>query len=325
MARTDDQRPDALTIGGHFSAIADEQDFAPPGRYGYESARSCLYALVKAVGARRVHMPNYICDAVPKAITEAGCELKSYAIGPNFEMSEDIDFEDRDLILLVNYYGLCAASIERQLSKLPREAVVVDNSQAYFQSPFPCLANIYSPRKFLPVPDGGFIETSVVLSQEPADEEASFRRIRYLLKRLGSEPEGSRPDYLIAEESLETPTLRAMSDLTRALARATDQDFIIRRRRDNFRAFADLLGVNKLGFELGNQVPLAYPLVLKNGRETRASLVGKRVFTPTYWPGLEPANDFECSLVNDAIFLPVDHRYSAQDIQYTYDILSTYL
>lgn len=251
--------------------------------------------------------------------------MEPYAIGRDFEMSGTIDFQDGDLILLVNYYGLCAASIERQLAKLPCDAVVVDNSQAYFQSPFPCLANIYSPRKFLPVPDGGFIETAVTLSQEPADEDASFRRIRSLLKRVGSEPQGSRADYLAAENSLEMLTLRAMSALTRALARATDQELIVRRRRENFRAFADMLGINELGFDLGNQVPLTYPLLLKNGREVRSSLIGKRVFTPTYWPNIDPINEFESLLSNDTVFLPIDHRYDAQDIKYIYDVLSLYL
>jgi hypothetical protein len=325
MALTEDQQADLQTIGGHFSAIVDEHDFPPPGRYGYESARSCLYALIREVGARRVHIPNYICDAVPKAIAKADCAMEPYAIGRDFEMSGTIDFQDGDLILLVNYYGLCAASIERQLAKLPCDAVVVDNSQAYFQSPFPCLANIYSPRKFLPVPDGGFIETAVTLSQEPADEDASFRRIRSLLKRVGSEPQGSRADYLAAENSLEMLTLRAMSALTRALARATDQELIVRRRRENFRAFADMLGINELGFDLGNQVPLTYPLLLKNGREVRSSLIGKRVFTPTYWPNIDPINEFESLLSNDTVFLPIDHRYDAQDIKYIYDVLSLYL
>ncbi len=325
MAPIDDQRTNILTIGGHFSAIVDERNFSPPGRYGYESARSCLYALIRAVGARRVHTPSYICAAVPQAIAAAGCALEPYAIDRDFEMSGDIDFQNGDLILLVNYYGLCTASIERQLAKLPREAVVVDNSQAYFQLPFPCLASIYSPRKFLPVPDGGFIETEVALPQQAPDEEASFCRIRYQLKRVGSEPQGSRSDYLAAEESLEKPTLRAMSALTRALTRATDQNFIIKRRRDNFRAFADMLGINELGFDLGNQVPLAYPLLLKNGSEARASLIQQRVFTPTYWPGVEAANEFERHLAKNTVFLPIDHRYCARDIEYITDMLSIHL
>lgn len=270
-------------------------------------------------------MPHYICDAVPNAVAEAGCAFEPYAIGRDFEISGDVDFRDGDLILLVNYYGLCAASIERQLEKLPREAVVVDNSQAYFQSPFPCLANIYSPRKFLPVPDGGFIETAAVLPQEAADEEASFRRFRYLLKRVGSEPQESRRDYLAAEESLEKPTLRAMSALTRAMARAADQDFIVRRRRENFRAFADMLGIHELGFDLGNQVPLTYPLMLKKGREARAYLIEKKIFTPTYWPGLDLADEFERRFARDVVFLPIDHRYDERDMSYIYDILSVYL
>jgi hypothetical protein len=325
MAQTSDPRPDALIIGGHFSAIVDEYDFPPPGRYGYESARSCLYALIKTISPRRVHIPYYICDVVPEAIERAGCAIKSYSIDQSFGISGEIDFREGDLILIVNYYGLCAASIERQLEMLPREAVIVDNSQAYFQPPFCCLANIYSPRKFLPVPDGGFIETDAKLKAEPADEEASLQRFHYLLQRVGSPPQASRANYLTAEASLDRPTLREMSGMTRRLARASDHDFIAMRRRENFHAFAGLLRDNELYFDLGDQVPLSYPLMTKDGSEVRKFLMDKNIFTPVYWKNTESTDPFEIRLINDTIFLPVDHRYNAGDIAYICSILDEFV
>jgi hypothetical protein len=325
MAQTSGPWPDGLIIGGHFSAIVEEHDFPPPGRYGYESARSCLYALIKAIRPQRIHIPYYICDSVPDAILKADCSIKPYVISQDFGIAGEIDFQAGDLILLVNYYGLCAASIEKQLEVLPREAVIIDNSQAYFQPPFRCLANIYSPRKFLPVPDGGFIETEVQLPTEPPDEAASLQRFQYLLQRVGSPPQVSRANYLAAEAGLDTPTLREMSVVTRRLARAVDRDFIAMRRRENFHALASLLRGNELCFDLGDQVPLTYPLMLKDGGGIRASLIEKNIFIPTYWPNTDSIEEFELRLIRDTIFLPIDHRYDESDINYIYSVLSKFL
>lgn len=314
MAPTDDQIFEKPSIGGHFSAIAEEKDFSPPGRYGYESARASLYALLTALRPKKVHIPNYICSAIPNTLRYAGCIVETYSIGNGFRPSKKIDIRDGDLVILVNYFGLCEEVVSEQLHILPRDVVIVDNSQAYFQEAFSCLANIYSPRKFIPVADGGFIETEVPLSAEPPDEEASLRRFHYLLKRVGNEPELSRQEYLAAEKSLETPSLREMSALTRALIRAADHKLIASRRRENFCALNGLSHINEIDFKLGNQSPLAYPLMMENGRNVWEALIEMRIFTPRYWPGIHPQNLFEDRIYNNTIFLPVDHRYTNKEM-----------
>ena len=321
MVPTRDEEFRKMSIGGHFSALVNEYSFLSKGRYGYESARSCLYALVVTVRPKRVHVPNYICDAIPDVISRAGFIVETYELENGFRASQKIDVRSGDLVILVNYFGLCEEVVREQLEVLPPEAVVVDNSQAYFQPAFPCLANIYSPRKFIPVPDGGFIETEVALPTEQSDEEASLYRFHYLLKRVGNEPESSRQDYLAAEKSLEVPALRQMSALTSAFIRAADHDLIATRRRENFRAFGEVLTANELHFDLGDQVPLVYPLIIENGCFLRESLIESRVFTPRFWRNLTPRNEFENDLMNSSVFLPIDHRYNSSDVERIYSLI----
>lgn len=321
MAPTEDKICKRSSLGGHFSAIIDEHRFLPPGRYGYESARACLYALIVALQPKRVHIPNYICSAVSDALRHADCIVETYPIGDNFRPPRRIDLRGEDLVLLVNYFGLCGDLIEEHLEYLPRDAVVVDNSQAFFQEPFSCLANIYSPRKFIPVADGGFIDTEVPLSVKPPDEEASVRRFHYLLKRVGNEPESSREDYLAAEKSLEKPSLREMSALTRALIGAADHELIVRRRRENFRVLDGLARLNELEVDLGNQVPLNYPFSIENGKDIRETLIRMRIFAPGYWPGIVPQSTFERKLLSNTVFIPIDHRYDVSDIECVLDIV----
>ncbi|URI15033.1 hypothetical protein [Brevundimonas albigilva] len=309
------------TVGAHFSALAVEHNHAPPGRYGYDSARSCLFALVRERTPTTVHLPNYLCAAVRQAVEAAGCQARPYEIGPNFH-ARGVEMKRGELLILVNYYGLCASAVEAQLTAVPRDAVVVDNSHAFFEAPFDALATIYSPRKFLPVPDGGFIEIDADLRQDPPNEAASMRRFNYLVERVGSPPESTRAHYLTSEESFERPSLAAMSELTRRWVCAQDQNAISARRRANYQVLAKRFGANRLTFDLGPQTPLCYPLAVEDGVDLQRRLAMERIFCPRYWPEVVPANAFERTLVERTVFLPIDHRYSTEDMHRVADVVS---
>ena len=313
--------PAPSTIGAHFSALISEHNHAPPGRYGYESARACLFALLSAQRPSKVHLPNYVCSAVHQAVEAAGCQARPYEIGPNFH-ARGVEMKPGELLILVNYYGLCASAVEAQLTAVPRDAVVVDNSQAFFEAPFDALATIYSPRKFLPVPDGGFIEIDADLRQDPPNEAASMRRFKYLVERVGSPPDSTRTHYLTSEESFERPSLAAMSELTRRWVCAQDQNAIVTRRRANYQVLAERFADNRLTFDSRNQTPLCYPLVVEDGVGIQRRLAEKRIFCPRYWPEVAPANAFERTLVERTVFLPIDHRYSSQDMHRVADVVS---
>ena len=302
------------TIGGHFSAFLETRQNPLPGQFSYESARSGLYAVLKAANCQRIFIPYYVCDAVPNAIRAASCALDYYSINEAFEVDEPLNLEEGDLILLVNYYGVCRTQIENQLKRFPASSVIVDCSQAYFQAPFDCLATIYSPRKFLPVPDGGVVHTGLDLEVVKPDEQTSFERYKYLLKRVTGEPEASRKVYLESEAQLEVPSLRGMSAFTRKLIEVADQDFIQVRRARNWEALVELDKENKLSFDLAGQTPICYPFMVEGAEQLRDELRKKRVLTPLYWSGVTCTNQHEVALVRNTLYLPIDHRYDESDM-----------
>ena len=312
------------TMGAHFSAIIESKENLPPGDRSYESARSGLYALLISTGALRIHVPNYICEAILDAAYAAGVNAIAYEINENFEFVGELELQPLDLVLLVDYFGLTEDAVYRQLERLPKTRVIVDCSQAYFQKPFDCLATIYSPRKFIPVADGGFVNTKLALECEASDENASLERYGYLLKRISTEPESSRDAYLRAEDSLKSIALKSMSLFSRSIAASADHAFITSRRSANFKLLSTLASINKLDFPIGNQTPLCYPLMVKNAAELRENLKGKRVFTPKYWPNLIPLSEFERLLVEDTVYLPVDHRYGDEHMLYMVDLIMSF-
>lgn len=304
---------DGQSMGGHFSALLDSRKNLLPGNFLYESARSALYSLLKVAGPRCLHVPNYVCEAVLQAAAAADVEVKRYPLGSGFEIASELDVAPDELVLVVNYFGVCADAVERVGRKIPPQRIILDCSQAYFYSGRRYFSEIYSPRKFLPAADGGVLRCDVSPDCEPSESsQASIERYQYLLQRVVGEPELSRELYLQAEHDLEAVSSRGMSIFTRRILETTDIDFIRLRRRENFSILEGLKNVNLLSLDLGNQVPLCYPFMFKEGAKVRNKLLDMRIFTPKYWPGVVPMSDFEYSLLNEAVFLPIDHRYDAK-------------
>lgn len=297
------------TMGAHFSIEIEGRSNALPGGYFYESARAGLFSVLSAVAPRRVFVPHYICGAVRDACREANIAMISYSIEEGFEPPE-LPVTDQDLLIFVNYFGLLDWKVHEILQRFGKDSVIVDCAQAFFQTAYDCLATIYSPRKFVPVADGGIVSTQLALQVDMPDVEASIERAGYLLARVGAAPEHSRQQYLNAEASLEKITLRAMPPLTEALIRTADLDVIRQRRRANYATLSSAFsGVNEMDLAMVDQTPLCYPLMLTGGAEAKKRLIARRIFVPTYWGDATPSNPFELRLVKDTIFLPIDHRY----------------
>jgi hypothetical protein len=90
------------------------------------------------------------------------------------------------------------------------------------------------------------------------------------------------------------------------------------RRLDNFAMLASTLdGTNALDWRpAADDVPLCYPLLARNGGRLRTRLADARIYCPVYWPGLDPGPgaNLEQRLLLDLACLPIDHRYSADDM-----------
>ncbi len=319
MARID---ADRATIGGHFGLLLTEHDHPPPGRLGFESARGALYALLRNVGARQIHVPAYTCPDVGRACLAADVEVVPYGLGPDFEPALPDAIDGDALVIVTDHFGLNRVWIDQAFQRLPAERLVIDNAQAYFAASGGALAALYSPRKFLPVPDGGFLETALDVHSGPADESASLRHLAVLAQRTGRPPEPSRDTYVEAEARLSDISERGMSEITRQLIRCADQELVRTARQTNFDRLAAGLGDrNRLALRREDQTPLVYPLIAAASEAVRQALQNERVFCPRYWSGLSPTTAFEAALLEQAIFLPIDHRYGPSDMDRIIDII----
>lgn len=284
----------------------------------YQSGRAAIRAVLEHASIKRVMVPAYVCDSVIKAVVDAGAEVETYVLNEVL-YPQDLPHQlaEHGVLLYVNYFGLCSNNIRRLLNAFPRDHLIIDNSQALFAPHEDVLATVYSPRKFVGVPDGGLLRVASSLRLAPPDEEdrASIERMRSLLVRMAySAREGYADFQKIALSLKDTAPLR-MSRLTQRLMRSLRWDQIAKRRRENFLAVAEKLDtLNDMHWQLGErEVPMCYPLTLR-GRDItkiRASLAARDIFVPVYWqdalPRIKPGS-IEAALTNETLFLPIDQR-----------------
>jgi len=315
-------------IGGYFELeFPQTRPIKKRSAFEFQTARASLLALLRASNFKRVWMPYYICDAMLDAVQVAGMEACFYSINDHFGIRNPIELDKSDLLLFVNYFGVCSHSVQDVLSQYNASQIVLDCSQAFYFDNANCLACIYSPRKFFGLPDGGLLVSKLSIPVPTEVDQGSQFRMQHLIKRLYGSPESGYPDYLEAEASLSEPEPKQMSKLTRRIFLSIDYDSARIRRNHNFSVLhKSLRYTNLINVELASvDGPLCYPYLCRNN-SLKKKLIANRVFIPTYWKEvLSRVSDtsFEKQLVENCLPLPCDQRYDHRSMMRLVDILQS--
>lgn len=316
-------------IGGYFELELPPPRVIPyPKALLFQSARAAFFALLKTGRPERVWMPRYICDSMITPLSRLDIECVFYGLNNRLEICDDLFLADGDWLLYVNYFGLCSRNVDNLLAEFDPSRIVLDNSQAFFSSPRDCLASIYSPRKFVGVPDGGLLVTRLPVSQPREVDRKSFLRSAHLLKRIDKDPETGYHDYRHAEETFGNFKEVQMSRLTQRLLASIDFEHVRQRRNENFNLLHSHLGhLNGLPLDLSSMDgPLCYPFYSEIPN-VRRMLISHRVFVPCYWPDatfrLRPG-DFEIGLVHKCAAIPCDQRYAEAEMKSVIKIIANH-
>jgi len=302
-------------LGGYLALeVAREGPLTHPGAHAFQSGRGAFLALLEVVKPAKVWLPWYLCDSMSEPLEQAGVKSQRYRLAPDFSIGAQIDLGPRDLLLSVNYFGLMDRGQQKVLTQYPVSQVVIDNSQALYSPALRGLASIYSPRKFLGVPDGGYLVAAGVNIPGYREDSGSLARSRHLLERIGCGAEAGYAAFTKAEASLSGLPPQRMSTLTQRLLASADHPAVQRKRRRNFAFLQERLGHhNLLQWTLeAKAVPLCYPF-LPRRTGVRAALLQARIYTAAYWPELlDPAREMpqtERGWSSELLALPLDQRY----------------
>ena len=314
-------------IGGYFELeLPDYGGFLHEDGVLLNSGRNALeYVLRSLSDVKHLWIPYYTCDVILEPIKKLDIAFSFYRIDERLEIRDSIELRAGDFLLYTNYFGV-KDSYVGQLAEKYGTRLIVDNAQAWYADPIPGISTIYSPRKYVGIPDGGIAYCPSGMDIKQFERAHSFERCSHLLKRIDLEPSAGYPDYRGNSRSLVDQPIQRMSRLTERMLRSIDFDAIKQKRRKNF-LFLDeaLKKENLLPFVdlSSNKCPMVYPFLGKNP-SLKERLIKNQVFVATYWPNVLEWNtpsSWEFQLAQELVFLPVDQRYGEREMNVIIDLI----
>ena len=303
-------------IGGYFELELPQRSEYHSGALSLNTGRNCLEYILQARGYRRVYLPYYSCEVLLEPFNKLGIEYTFYHINEHLELDEDIQLQDGDALLCINYFGLKQDHVERLAAKYGQQ-LIVDNTQAFYALPLEGIDTFYSCRKYFGVADGAYLYCDKQLEEE-LEQDRSWQRMTYLLKRIDESPEAAYADFREQSACLKDNPIRTMSSLTRRIMQSIDYSQVSKTRRENFKRLdAALSQHNGISLPLADDaVPMVYPF-LTDDKDLRKRLIDNKVFVAQYWPNVLQWCDEDCTdykLTQHLLPLPIDQRYGQEEM-----------
>jgi dTDP-4-amino-4,6-dideoxygalactose transaminase len=297
------------------------------------NASSGIAFLIRLLSPAQVWLPSYLCDSMIDAVDKSIATVKFYEVDynlalPSFEWTDGI--RPNDLVVLIDYFGFsCNASCIARI-KDQGAWVLEDACQSLLSREMGLFSDfvLYSPRKFLGVPDGGILASNheiafdTVKLQNPPTEWWLKAFSASVLRREFDLYDGNRRWFELFQETEDEAPIGpyAMSELSRMLLQHSfDYSMIAHKRVENYQLLADKLNHLALFPSLPPEVvPLGYPIRVKNRDRVRHALFDQKIYAPVHWAieGIVPKK-FKDShrLAGDIMTLPCDQRYDSRDMK----------
>jgi hypothetical protein len=327
----------AQTIGGVFGLgdpLSAEQivpHFLGDRSILLANARSGLWLAIRQLAPAQVWLPSYLCTDILAATDHPATHVRFYPVDgalriPWLEWTGEV--QRGDLALLIDYFGFpcdmaCAAALQKRGAW-----IIEDACQALLSAYRRDLADVvlFSPRKFLGVPDGGILDDRSGLMRAPielSDPPAAWWLTSFaatLNRRVYDTCGGDRGwfDLFQRAEATIPRGAHAMSQLTRLLLENFDYEAVARRRVANYQRLLGRLEGLALFPELpADVVPLGFPIRVKNRDAVRTWLFTQMIFPPIHWrlEGHVPEKfTHSHQLAAEIMTLPCDQRYGEPDM-----------
>lgn len=287
--------------------------------------RNCLAYLIQSKHIKKILLPKFLCSSVEDVCKRENVEVEFYSIN-NELLPENVSLREDEWIYIVNYYGqMNNETISLLLEKYKR--IIVDNAQAYYQMPVEGVDTLYTCRKYFGVSDGAFLYTNKRLNEELMRDE-SFERMHYLLGRFERTASEFYSEYSNNNHFFVNEPIKEMSKLTINLLHGIDYEFVKKRREENFTLlYNEFEDINKLNLIIPEGA-FMYPLYLENGAELRKKLQENKIYVPTLWPDVFKycsESELEYDLAKNILPLPIDQRYTKDDMSYMVGLIRKYL
>ena len=312
-------------IGGYFELELFSGSSYHDKVISLNSGRNAFKYILEVQNVSKIYIPVYICDSIVEPLKELNTAYEFYNIDKRFEIIHDIEVKETEKILYVNYYALKSKYVQKLVDKYETK-LIVDNTQAFFELPINNIDTIYSPRKFFGVSDGGYLHTST-LSSEILEQDIS-KEYSHLIGRIEHGASAYYSQYQDAEKFLVKRPIKSMSALTTRILDSISYESAMENRKRNFKfLYKELQKLNTLDIDISEiDTPFVYPF-MSNEIELRDELIKNKIYVARYWNEVlerKSANNYEIDFVKKLIPLPIDQRYTIDDMKIIAKIIKNY-
>lgn len=302
-------------IGGFFELDLPKGEQYHTNALKLNSARNCFKYLLQADKPTKVWLPAYCCDSLIEPLTIENVAYEFYYIDKQFNPISLPELGPSERFLYINYFGL-KDKLVKKLIELYAKKLIIDNTQAFFYKPPLNIDTFYSARKFFGVADGGYLYTNKKINNE-LEYDLSSNNMTHVLGRYELSASDFYKQYRTSESSLVSQPVKKMSKLTESLMGIIDYQQAEKKRVENFIYLANALNnVNLIDVESDlSSVPMVYPLLIKENLKNE--LINNKIYVASYWQDAikrVDENSIEDNLIKYLIPLPIDQRYSLEDM-----------
>ena len=313
-------------IGGYFSweFPVTKKEFPHDKGFLVNSGHGALQLILRGIGKiSKLWIPYFTCDIVPDALKLINVPYSFYHLNFDLEIESFPKLKDDEYLLYTNYFGIMDSYVSI-LIKQYGSKLIIDNAQAFFCSEFKECHQIYSPRKFVGVPDGGIAVSPLKLDTDELPlNDASNHSLHLLLRSEGKVSEGYKL-FKNNDNALRDLPLAKMSQLTYKILNSLDYQEIIKIRKDNYNHLHSKLSSHNMFSRLLQirgiktfACPMVYPFYT-NDVTLRSRLINSNIFVAQYWPNVLQwcaPSDYEYALYHYVIPIPIDQRYGKEDME----------
>lgn len=315
---------------------------------GRDAIRAVLEHGITAHGWNRCFVPHYYCGDVLPAIKASGLRVAWYEDLPTRSSILGVpDLSQRDVILLVNYFGLrgpaaCSAVASSTIYTIEDHSHDLWGEWCRTSHAHYCIASL---RKTLPLPGGGAAWSPRGCSLPPVPqlsvdrERATGHKLQaMLLKTLyisghAVEKQCFRELQAAGEAAIGSGELSGTTTLVEAMLHLMPGKTWRRRRCENHellaQAVADLPSITILRPDPESDTcSLGLVMVFDDPvkRESvRQELIAKSVYSTVLWPIPRECPLDRClsagELARRILLVPCDHRYRAPEVERTATLL----
>lgn len=328
-------------IGGMFGLDATVSaepaagaSFIQPGSLLLANARSGIYIVIEELRPTRVWMPSYLCGAMLEAVRTTPVEF--YPVDRNLSIANLNGIAERDLVIVIDYFGFPASTQLIDDVKSRGAWVLEDACQALLTRGVGQHSDfvLFSPRKFLSVPDGGILTSRGGSSLNDVHLEAAppdwvLKAFEAVLLRREFDLYGGERRWFRLFQQIEQQCpvgYFEMSGVAKMLLfHAFDYAAIAQRRRENYlRLKQHLAGIALFPDLPPDVVPLGFPIRLEARDRVREALFAAQIYPPIHWPvaDIVPEQFAESHQLNrEMMTLPCDQRYDSSDMDRMAEII----